>query len=67
MPKIPMAEPRSCGGNSWNMIIIAVGCTMPAAAPWSTRARMRMSSSGATPPRTDPTVNRISAIVMVLR
>jgi hypothetical protein len=67
MPKMPMAAPRRSGGNTWKTMIMASGWTMPAAAPWMTRARMRTFSSGASPPRTEPPMNVASAARMLSR
>ena len=63
----PIADPRRSAGNTWKMICMPSGCTIPAAAPCITRPAISTPSLGAAPETIDPHTNITIAAAYVIR
>jgi hypothetical protein len=59
-PKIPIAQPRRCGGTAALSTASASGMTMAAPAPWTARAAISQPTPGASAQPAEATVNRAS-------
>ena len=59
-PKIPIAQPRRCGGTAAFSTASASGMIMAAPAPWTVRAAISQPTPGATAQPAEATVNSAS-------